>query len=540
MGFLNGGAITGCRFGFFSDFGNQIPLSHPITLCPGESTTINGQTYSQPGIVLDTLPGLQGCDTIVTYHIQHAPYDLTFQTDSVACTNGQIDLHYTLCNLGAGPLPNAVTVAFYTTDPTAGPATHLGNLTLNPLQNTTCYSGTYPDAGSMLPLSNGTYPLYGVVNFDGSSPTPFALNNLPHPTTEECTYENNLSNTVVRLPLPPPLDLGPDIVLCADSTVVFSAGSDFVQYVWHDGSTGATFAATTPGLFWVEATDACGSKQRDSVTLAVSSFPDIQLPNTQLCSGHSLQVALSGFATYAWSPAAGLSCTDCPDVSIQPDTTTTYTLVATTAVGCVRSYAFTAEIFPLNTRTETMEFCPGESVTINGQTFSQPGTLLDTIPGSSGCDTVVTYILQYMDGSNSTAAIQCPGNIIAVADAGAGNAPVLYSLPTPSSDCPCPGTTLSLTQGLPPGGLFRERSRSQKRNWTVSEPRSVSTPVRCVVRTTPLEIRVMVAFCRPMAAEAVPVIHQSADPAARTVGSCNSMPRANALRSAASTPTGST
>ena len=37
-------------------------------------------------------------------------------------------------------------------------------------------------------------------------------------------------------------------------------------------------------------------------------------------------------------------------------------------------------------------------------------------------------------------------------------------------------------------------------------PRSVSTPVMCVVRMTPLEIRVMVAFCNPMALEANPVI----------------------------------
>jgi len=454
MGFLNGGVTTGCRFGYFSDFGHQVPISYSTTLCPGQSITINGQTYSQSTTVLDTIPGIQGCDTLVTYNILAAPFDLTFQTDSITCNNGQIDLHYTLCNLGSNPLPDSVTVAFYNTDPTSGTATHLGNLTLNPSPNITCYSSTYSNAGSILPLPGGTYSLYSIVNFDGSSPTPFALSNLPLTTTEECSYENNLSNTVVRLPLSPPLNLGPDIVLCTENTVNFSAGPDFVQYRWHDGSTSSTFTTADPGLFWVETTDACGAKQRDSVMLTLSPFPDVQLPNVQLCPGNSLQIALSGFATYSWSPAAGLSCTNCPNITIQPDTTTTYSLEATTAAGCIRSYAFLAELLPLNTRMETIEFCPGESVTVGGQIYTQPATIFDTIPGSSGCDTAVTYLLQYPDGSNSSISLQCPGHINALADAGTGTATVSYSLPVPSNNCSCPGTTLTMSQGLPSGALF--------------------------------------------------------------------------------------
>lgn len=454
MGFLNGGAITGCRFGYFSDFGNQVPLSYPITLCPGASITINGHTYSQPATVYDTIPGIQGCDTLVTYLIQHAPYDLTFQTDSVVCNSGQIDLHYTLCNLGSSPLPGPISVSFFNADPVAGPAIYLGNLTLSPPVTTGCYSGIISNAGNLLPLPSGTYSLYSVVNFDGSLPAPFALTNLPLTATEECNYENNLSNNVVRLPFPPPLDLGPDIVLCADSTVVFSAGPNFEQYQWLDGSTSSTFSAHAPGLFWVETKDVCGATSRDSVSLLLLTPPDVQLPDGQLCPGSSLQLNLSGFATYTWAPATGLNCSNCPSITIQPGATTTYTVEATTAEGCARRDTFVVTVLPLNTRTETIEFCPGQSVVIGGQTYSQPATLLDTISGSTGCDTVITYILQYMDGGNSSISLQCPGNISALADAGAGRTQVPYNLPAQSSDCSCPGTTLTLTQGLPPGSMF--------------------------------------------------------------------------------------
>ena len=37
---------------------------------------------------------------------------------------------------------------------------------------------------------------------------------------------------------------------------------------------------------------------------------------------------------YSWSPAAGLSCTECPDPWAQPDTTTTYVLTVTDTYGC--------------------------------------------------------------------------------------------------------------------------------------------------------------------------------------------------------------
>ncbi len=38
--------------------------------------------------------------------------------------------------------------------------------------------------------------------------------------------------------------------------------------------------------------------------------------------------------SYSWSPAAGLSCADCPDPWAQPDTTTTYVLTVTDTYGC--------------------------------------------------------------------------------------------------------------------------------------------------------------------------------------------------------------
>lgn len=201
-------------------------LSYPISLCPGQSVILNGVSYSQPGIVLDTIPGIQGCDTLVTYTIDYV-------------------------------------------------------------------------------LS------------------------------------------------PPPLDLGPDVVQCSDSTILLSAGPNFAQYRWQDGSTASTFAADTPGLYWVEVTDACGAVQRDSVLLTLAPPPIVVEFNPGIVDielGDSLQliplITGASVADFSWMPANLLNNPD----TLYPYTKTyqsqRYTLVVYDANGCSATGSIQVNIDP--------------------------------------------------------------------------------------------------------------------------------------------------------------------------------------------------
>ncbi|TNE62175.1 MAG: T9SS type A sorting domain-containing protein, partial [Bacteroidetes bacterium] len=432
--------------------------THPLTLCPNSSVTINGMEYTLPGTVYDTISGIQGCDTINAYVIGLAPLDLVFSIDSLYCASGQVSLDYTLCNLGSDSLPPVVPVAFYDADPATDPGANLldvVNVVLGQWPDS-CISLSYtllnPGGGPVLP-DGGT--LYSVVNTDGTLPVPFTPSDLEGATSlDECNYENNFDSATLNAPLPPVLDLGPTVILCADSTVVFYAGPGFAAYLWQDGSTGSTFAASDAGIYWVEVTDACGGQQRDSVLLTLSLLPDTQFPDTAICANKSLTLSVPGFDNYAWTPATGLSCTDCPTVTIQPATTTTYTLLATSADGCVLHDTFTVEVLPLPEITEVVEFCPGETITIAGQTFSAPGAVSDTIPNPGNCDIILTYQLQYLTDPNSTVSIVCIDDLNIPTLAGTGPVAVDYDLPTVLSDCPCPGISLTLTEGLPPGSIF--------------------------------------------------------------------------------------
>ena len=108
---------------------------------------------------------------------------------------------------------------------------------------------------------------------------------------------------------------------------------------------------------------------------------------------------------------------------------------------------------PQPTRTETISLCPGQPVVINGQTYTQPGTVSYTIPGP-GCDTLVTYHLQAVTPAPSNVTIQCPQNISIIPDPGTVPVEISYDPPTASTDCVCPGVNLELTSGLPSGAGF--------------------------------------------------------------------------------------
>lgn len=87
-------------------------------------------------------------------------------------------------------------------------------------------------------------------------------------------------------------------------------------------------------------TDSLGCQSAQELTLAeppswtLSAAPDAQT----LLPGQMLQLlaqpSLPGIYAYTWTPAQGLSCTDCPNPLAQPTDTTFYQVVAVDTAGC--------------------------------------------------------------------------------------------------------------------------------------------------------------------------------------------------------------
>lgn len=76
----------------------------------------------------------------------------------------------------------------------------------------------------------------------------------------------------------------------------------------------------------VTATDSCGSSTGVKVvTVVAKPVPDITGPSS-ICVGEPVTLNATGGTSYAWTPSSGLSCTNCPNPTATPPSTTVYTV----------------------------------------------------------------------------------------------------------------------------------------------------------------------------------------------------------------------
>ena len=94
---------------------------------------------------------------------------------------------------------------------------------------------------------------------------------------------------------------------------------------------------TNSGTYTIQliATNSTGCK--DTVTKTIDAFlvPTIFAgADTLVCRGSGVTISASGANSYSWSPANGLSCTNCQSPVASPDSVTNYIVRGTTQLGC--------------------------------------------------------------------------------------------------------------------------------------------------------------------------------------------------------------
>ena len=118
----------------------------------------------------------------------------------------------------------------------------------------------------------------------------------------ECT--SIYSRTVIIYPVPK-INLGNDTLICPEDSLILDASTSGANYLWQDGSTNNNFTVSSPGTFWVEVTNACGS-DIDSIDIGDIPLADLNLGNdTVLCPGQSLilDATIPG-SSYLWQDNA--------------------------------------------------------------------------------------------------------------------------------------------------------------------------------------------------------------------------------------------
>ena len=149
-------------------------------------------------------------------------------------------------------------------------------------------------------------PNSGAAN-TSSEHNPFHI--FSQPGNYQVTLTVTLLNNKVRsvtipvtiLPLPE-LELGPERIICPNSTLTLRAPDNFVKFLWSTGSDTSFTVVSEPGTYWLMARSASGCWAMDSVKVVARTGPEIfKQKYLEICPGRSLKLRTSQpFESYDW------------------------------------------------------------------------------------------------------------------------------------------------------------------------------------------------------------------------------------------------
>lgn len=95
---------------------------------------------------------------------------------------------------------------------------------------------------------------------------------------------------------------------------------------------------------FVTSSNGCADTLR--TTLSAFSIPNVNAGrDTATCRGTGVSLTATGAATYVWSPAAGLSCTNCASPVANPDSVKMYQVTGTSAQGCIKTDSIKIDVY---------------------------------------------------------------------------------------------------------------------------------------------------------------------------------------------------
>ena len=269
-------------------------------------------------------------------------------------------------------------------------------------------------------------------------------------TTNSCGL--SVTNTI-QVTEPPPLFLNPvnsNTSVCVGNTSTLSVspnagtGATF-NYSWSNGSSTSSIVVTptvTPiTTYTVNVTDPKGCLTSKIFSIAVRPNPNISITpiNSIICAGKTVTINLNGASTYTTSPGNIILSS----FTVNPTSTTTYTVIGASPEGCIGYVTKTYTIVnPPNilSNVSSPTICVGSVLTFSnsgGSTYtlipsSLSGSIINFTPTLSGT-TIYTIAGTSVQGCINTKTISITS----------------FSLPTlsayASSTLACIGQTVNLT-----------------------------------------------------------------------------------------------
>ena len=255
------------------------------------------------------------------------------------------------------------------------------------------------------------------------------------------------TSQVVTVNRPPQVTVNPVLGICAGanispSAIINNCGSAITNYNWTfpSGNPSSSnlqvppsISYATPGNFLISlsVSNICGSAS-NSQTINVSPFPVVSVnpSNTTICTGQSANLSASGAVTYSWSPATNLNTTTGSNVIANPTSSTVYTVIGTSSIGCTSAATATVNVIPtpiLNVVSNPPTICVGQSSTLtasgaNTYVWSPSSTLNSptsaSVIATTLSSTSYTVTGTAVNGCTSTANVTVNVNPLPIVNAG--------------------------------------------------------------------------------------------------------------------------
>lgn len=294
-----------------------------------------------------------------------------------------------------------------------------------------------------------------------------------------------ITDSVLVTVLPdPPADAGNNVAIClGDSVQLNGSGGGFGATFSWDPSTGLSCtncqnpiaSPTITTTYTINVSVPAGCIGTDEVTVVVSSPTANAGADQLICDSTAVNLFATGGVSYSWSPATGLSCTNCQNPSALPSSTTTYTVTVTDATGCTNIDTVDVIVgsYPeISIQGDTI-ICVGETV----QIFASGGAIYSWSPSTGlSCTNCANpfaspsantnYTLNADDGNGCITSETISFIVNPLPNVDAGNDTIIFS-----------GTTITLDgQGI---GIVQWNPNTSLSSDTILNPQS--TPEQTII-----------------------------------------------------------
>jgi gliding motility-associated-like protein len=436
------------------------------------------QILNQAGIYTVTVTGSNGCTSTSSISLtsnQNTPTavitNVTGST-SLHCNQTQINVTasggvtYQWSNgLGTNPTVNISNAGTYTVTVTsANGCTDTESISINQIANPTVTvssiticSGSTGSLTAVPSTPGGSYvwtqlPSNTVLAGTGATvsvnPTTNAIYNVQYFDENNCPSNTAMASVVVTPT--PVVNISGTSTICSGNNAVLTANSSLTgaggTYTWSPNSASSQSVTVSPSVSTTYSVyytlNGCPSNTANYL-VTVYQTPTVTVNNVGICTGAQATLTAtpsSAGGTFSWNTAPNISTTQ--SITVQPPSTTTYTVVYTSINNCPSlpaSGTITVTDVP-SVQVDDIFVCEGQSGTLTAVP-SVPGGVFNWAPAN---------------GSNSSTYTLTPSSTTSIS--------VVYSL----NDCPSPIETALVTLVNTPSVTVSDISICQNETGTLT------------------------------------------------------------------------